>query len=101
MLNKRKKMDSRTRNQNSEVLSEINEEETLKESIKTYLLDPLSAGLAGFAVFFSIILVTKFFGFIIGSYDSFTPVVGDVVLSLVGFLFVTGEKFLEFFVKED
>ena len=93
-------MESTTRNNKAELI-QITNDETLKDSIMTYLLNPISAGLVGFSAFFSIILVTKFFGYLFGSYEVFSFGISDVVYSLIGFLLVTGEKFLTFFIKED
>lgn len=94
-------MDSTTRENKAELIQITSSDGTLKDSLRTYLLNPLSAGLAGFSIFFSIILVTKFVGYLIGSYEIFTIGISDVVYSLVGFLLVTSEKFLTFFIKED
>jgi hypothetical protein len=79
----------------------IVDKSSLKEDVQTYLLSPLYAGLVGFAVFFSLIFFTKFFGYIFGIHDGFSFGISDVIYSLVGFLFVTGAKFLEFFSKEE
>jgi hypothetical protein len=82
--------------ENSEII-----ESSLKEDLKTYLLGPLYAGLVGFAIFFSLIFFTKFFSYIFGINESFSFGISDVIYSLLGFLFVTGARFLEFFGKED
>lgn len=94
-------MESTTRENKAKLIQITKDDETLMDSVRTYLLNPLSAGLAGFSVLFSIILITKLIGYIIGSYEAFTIGVSDVVYSLIGFLLVTGEKFLGFFVRED
>jgi len=94
-------MKSVTQEQTDHIYDESVETETLKHNIKTYLLNPLSAGLVGFAAFFALILLTKLFGYILGTNESFSLGVSDVIYSLTGFLFATGAKFLEFFGKED
>ncbi|MDX1699020.1 MAG: hypothetical protein R3250_00310 [Melioribacteraceae bacterium] len=94
-------MESTTRENKAELIRIKSSDDTLKASVRTYLLNPLSAGMVGFSILFSIILVTKLVGFVIGSYDTFSIGVADVVYSLIGFLLVTGEKFLKFFVKEE
>ena len=94
-------METTTQEQTNQIFSGTVGSETLKENVKTYLINPISAGLVGFSVFFSLILITKLFGYILGSYDSFSLGVSDVIYSLTGFLFVTGAKFFEFFGKED
>lgn len=94
-------MESTTQNQQTRVYEESIISETFKENLKTYLLNPLSAGLVGFAVFFSLIMITKLFSYIIGTNETFNLALSDVIYSLTGFLFVTGAKFFEFFGKED
>ena len=94
-------METTTRNNKSEIIQITNDNETFKDGLRTYLLNPLSAGLVGFSALFSIILATKFIGYLLGSYEVFSLGVNDVVYSLIGFLLVTGERFLKFFVKED
>lgn len=72
-----------------------------KQNVKTYLLNPLSAGLMGFVAFFSLIIITKFFGSILGTNNGFILQLSDVIYALTGFLFGAGAKFVEFFGKED
>lgn len=67
---------------------------------KTYLLDPLKNGVVGFAVFFSIILITTFSGYILGFHESFNIGLDDVIYSLTGFVFAAGSKFMSFFSNE-
>ncbi|MCW8850417.1 MAG: hypothetical protein OQJ81_10605 [Melioribacteraceae bacterium] len=80
--------------------TEVIGNETLKANIKTYLLNPLSAGLAGFAALFSLMLMTKLFSYILGINPVFNLGLNDVIYSLVGFIFGAGAKFFEFFGKE-
>ena len=94
-------METTTQERTTQIYSEPIVSESFKENLKTYLLNPLYSGLVGFAIFFSIILVTKLFGYIIGTNDTFSLALSDVIYSLTGFLFVTGAKFFEFFNKED
>ena len=93
-------MDTTTRNSTTQTYTEVIGNDTLKENIKTYLLNPLSAGLAGFAVIFSLMLMTKLFSYILGINPEFNLGLNDVIYSLVGFIFGAGVKFLEFFGKE-
>jgi hypothetical protein len=67
---------------------------------KTYLLDPLRNGVIGFAVFFSIILITTFTGYLFGFQESFNIGLDDVIYSLTGFVFASGAKFMSFFSNE-
>jgi len=95
-------MDSTTQqNTQEEIYSQTVGSETFKQNMKTYLLNPLSAGLAGFAAFFTLIFLTKIFGYIIGTNEVFDLSVKDVIYSLTGFVFAAGAKFFEFFGKED
>lgn len=94
-------MESTTRDQSTHIYKESIVSDSFKQNLKTYLLNPLSAGLVGFAILFSLILITKIIGFVIGTNETFNLSVNDVIYSLVGFLFVTGSKFLEFFGKEE
>ena len=94
-------MKSATQESTNEIYTESIAKESFGSNLKTYLLNPLSAGLAGFAAFFTLILITKFFGYIIGTHETFSLGVSDVIYSLTGFVCATGAKFLEFFGKED
>jgi hypothetical protein len=95
-------MESTTRQQTKIIEQEkIIEKGSAMEDLKTYLLSPLYAGLVGFAVFFSLIFFTKLFSYILGINEVFSFGISDVIYSLIGFLFVTGTKFLEFFGKEE
>ena len=94
-------METTTRSQSTQSYTEVIGNETLKENVKTYLLNPLSAGLAGFALLFSLMLMTKLFSYILGINPEFNIGFNDVIYSLVGFIFGAGAKFLEFFGKEE
>ena len=94
-------MESTTQNQTDQIFTESIGRETLRENIKIYLLNPLSAGLAGFAALFSLMMMTKLFSFVLGINPEFNLGLNDVIYSLVGFLFGTGAKFFEFFGKEE
>jgi len=81
--------------------SELVEEDIKQTSdTKTYLLDPLRNGVVGFAVFFSIILITTFAGYVLGFQESFNIGLDDVIYSLTGFVFAAGSKFMSFFSNE-
>lgn len=94
-------MDTTTQNRTEQVYSEQIGSETFMQNVKTYLLNPLSTGLAGFAAFFTLIFLTKLFGYIIGTNDAFDVNVQDVIYSLTGFVCAAGARFFEFFGKED
>ena len=94
-------MDTTTENRTEQVYSDQIGTETYMENVKIYLLNPLSTGLAGFAAFFSLIFLTKLFGYIIGTNEIFNVNIQDVIYSLTGFVCAAGAKFFEFFGKED
>ena len=94
-------MKSTTQERATHIYTDSIKSETFIQNLKTYLLNPLSAGLAGFAAFFSLILLTKLFGYFIGTNDTFSLEVSDVIYSLTGFVFAAGVKFFEFFGKEE
>ena len=94
-------MDTTTENRTEQVYSDQIGTETFMENVKIYLLNPLSTGLAGFAAFFSLIFLTKLFGYIIGTNEIFNVNIQDVIYSLTGFVCAAGAKFFEFFGKED
>ena len=87
-------------NQSTEVYTSTIGRGNFYQDFKTYFLNPLSAGLVGFAVFFSLILLTKLFSYFLGINDTFGLNLNDVIYSLTGFVFAAGAKFLEFFGKE-
>ncbi len=89
-----------TKDHSNPIIEQSIGREPLKENIKTYLLDPLSNGLTGFAAFFTLILLTKTFGYFLGSYESFNLSLNDVIYALTGFVLGAGSKFFEFFGKE-
>lgn len=94
-------MESGTRNQTEQVYTETISANIFYQNLKTYLLNPLSTGLAGFAAFFALIFLTKLFGYLIGTNEIFDLNIKDVIYSLTGFVFAAGAKFVEFFGKED
>jgi hypothetical protein len=94
-------MDTTTQKTTEQVYSEPIGSETFMQNVKTYLLNPLSTGLAGFAAFFTLIFLTKLFSYIIGTNDAFDVNIQDVIYSLTGFVCAAGARFFEFFGKED
>ncbi len=56
--------------------------------LSDYLLKPAASGLYGFAAFFIIIVISKFFGSLIGSIHGFQVDISDVDLSFLGFFFI-------------
>ncbi len=78
----------------------INTETIAPKGVKTYLINPLSAAIAGFASFFVLIFFTKLFSFIVGIEDTFSLGIEDVLYSAVGFVLVLTYKVMENFKTE-
>lgn len=57
--------------------------------IKKYIVYPLKSGLYGFTLVFSIILIVKLFSFLIGTDEIFNLDLMDVMLSSMGFFFMS------------
>ncbi len=53
--------------------------------LNIYLVSPLKAGLSGFAIFFTVLLLTKLIVFLVGSQPIFETDINDVYFSLIGF----------------
>ncbi len=62
---------------------------------RVLLIEPLSNGLYGFALFFSILLLTKALSSFLGVQKGFEVDLGDVLLSFIGFLLLFLVKVLE------
>lgn len=69
-------------------------------TLKDYVFSPGIAGLFGFIAFFSILIVTKFFSYVIGTYDNLAIDWDDVFLSSIGFILVFLIRFLENFKEK-
>lgn len=86
---------------NTQLLNKNLASDELKNNFKEIIVTPLSNGLMGFATIFSLLIMAKLFGYIIGTNESFSIVYMDVIYSLIGFILGAGSKFLEFFGKEE
>lgn len=69
--------------------------------VKQFVFNPVKSGLIGFTAFFSILLLTKFFSYLIGTYDEFAVDIDDVFLSIIGFILVFLIRFLENFKQAE
>lgn len=56
--------------------------------LKKYLIFPIKAGLYGFTLVFTVILVVKLLSFLLGINEIFSLDLMDVILSSVGFFFM-------------
>ena len=63
--------------------------------VNKYFFSPLRAGLFGYSAFFCILIISKYFGYVIGNRELFLIDQNDVLLSLIGFVFVFSFRILE------
>ncbi len=70
-------------------------ERKLALKFKIFFFEPFSNGLFGFALFFSILLLTKVLAAFWELQDKFKVDFDDVVLSFIGFVLLFTIKFLE------
>ena len=80
--------------------NKYSDKQNLLFTLKDYIISPCIAGLFGFIAFFSILIVTKFLSYMIGTYDNLTINWDDVFLSSIGFILVFLIRFLENFNQE-
>lgn len=57
--------------------------------VKKYIVYPIKSGLYGFTLVFTIILIVKLFSFLIGTDEIFNLDLMDVMLSSMGFFFMS------------
>ena len=69
-------------------------------TLKYYVLVPLQNGIAGFALFFLILLLSKYVATLLGSAEEFVVGIEDVILSLLGFGLFFLIKFLDNFKEK-
>ncbi len=60
-----------------------------------YLFKPLTSGILGYFGFFTILIISKYLGYLIGNRLSFQVDVTDFLISLLGFVFIFTVKFRE------
>jgi len=68
----------------------------IMEVIKKYIILPLREGIYGFALVFAVILMVKLLSYVLNINETFELDFMDVLLALVGFLFM----FLIYFLKK-
>jgi hypothetical protein len=80
-------------------VASVKEREKTKSKVnkrfKYFILDPLSNGLFGFALFFSILLLTKSLAVLLNVQQTFNVDFDDVTLSLIGFFLLFTIRILE------
>ena len=69
--------------------------------VMNFIVNPIKSGIFGFSAFFSILLVTKLLSYLIGTNDTFSVGLDDVLLSVIGFILVFLIKFLENFKQDE
>ena len=60
-----------------------------------YVFEPIRTGLYGFSAFFTVLVITKGFSFLLGITDSYSIGMEDVMFSLLGFILFFLLKLLE------
>ncbi len=55
------------------------------EKINAFVWRPVKSGLAGFAIFFTTLLVAKYLAYLLGAQTIFEVDINDVYLCLIGF----------------
>ncbi len=78
----------------------VSSESIAPKKLKTYVINPLSSAVAGFASFFILILFSKLFSYVVGFNPSFSLGIEDVLYSAIGFGLVLIYKTMELFKTE-
>ncbi len=60
-----------------------------------YIFYPFRAGMFGFSLFFTTIVISKYIGFLVKNSNEFVVDISDVILSLLGFILLWLIKLLE------
>ncbi len=76
-------------------------EKALNELISKFVFSPLKAGIGGFAAFFTILILTKLFAYLMGIQNIFEVDVYDLLLSTIGFILSFLIRFLENFKEKN
>jgi len=67
----------------------------LTDFLKIYILKPFTSGILGYLVFFTLLIISKYLGYLIGNRSSFQIDFTDLLLSLLGFAFIFVVKLKE------
>jgi len=68
---------------------------SFNEPFRKYIFKPLASGILGYLGFFTILIISKYLGYLIGNRPSFQVDITDFLLSLLGFTFLFIVKFKE------
>jgi hypothetical protein len=81
------------------ILTKVNVEKekriTLNNFLKKHILIPFISGMIGYLGFFTILMISKYLGFLIGNRISFQVDITDFLISLLGFAFIFVVKLKE------
>ncbi len=81
------------------VLTKVRVEKESKENIgllfQKYFLVPITRGVFGYLGFFTLLIISKYLGFLIGNRATFQIDFTDFLLSLLGFVFIFVVKLRE------
>ncbi len=69
----------------------------LKRVLVNFIFLPIRSGLWGFSAFFTILLISKYLGYSLGTLKTFNVDIQDIYLSMLGFVLVFLIKVLENF----
>ena len=67
---------------------------SLTKYLQALLFKPISTGLVGFAGFFTVVLISKYLGVLVGTIKRWNVDISDVTLSLLGFFLMFLISFL-------
>ncbi len=60
----------------------------LTSFLRKHILKPFTGGILGYLGFFTLLIISKYLGFLIGNRISFQIDITDLLLSLLGFAFI-------------
>ena len=78
-------LEKRTTDSNTDLVNSDQKESNFFSHLKKYLLFPIEAGLYGFYLVFTVVLLLKLITYILGFHEAFQFDLMDFMLSLVGF----------------
>ena len=78
-------LEKRTADSNTDMVNPDKNESKIFIHLKKYLLFPIEAGLYGFYLVFTVVLLLKLITYILGFHEAFQFDLMDFMLSLVGF----------------
>ncbi|OGU75790.1 MAG: hypothetical protein A2V93_06115 [Ignavibacteria bacterium RBG_16_34_14] len=79
----------------TKVSAEKEKKINLNGFLRTYLLKPFVGGILGFFGFFTLLIISKYLGLLIGNRATFQIDFTDLLLSLLGFAFIFVVKLKE------